>query len=69
LPEIVGKAAVLVDPLDDASIGEGVMRIVTDETLRERLRLGGLERAALFNWDTTARATATVLHQAVSANP
>jgi glycosyltransferase involved in cell wall biosynthesis len=64
LPELVGNAAVLVDPRDDASIAAGLLRIVTDEPLRDRLRALGLERAALYDWDVTARATSTVLHAA-----
>jgi glycosyltransferase involved in cell wall biosynthesis len=64
LPELVGNAAVLVDPRDVASIAAGLLRIVTDGPLRDRLRVLGLERAALYDWDVTARATSTVLHAA-----
>ncbi len=67
LPELVGGAAVLVDPLDVGSIREGLERLLGDEDLRERLRAAGLERASAFDWDRTARATAAVLHQAAEA--
>jgi glycosyltransferase involved in cell wall biosynthesis len=66
LPELVGEAAVLVDPRDDASIAEGLLRIVTDESLRQRLREAGLARAARYDWDETARATAAALHAAAA---
>jgi glycosyltransferase involved in cell wall biosynthesis len=67
LPELVGDAAVLVDPRDDASIAEGLLRIVTDGSLRHRLREAGLARAARYDWDETARATAAALHDAAAA--
>jgi glycosyltransferase involved in cell wall biosynthesis len=67
LPELVGDAAVLVDPRDDDAIAEGLARIVTDEELRERLRAVGLERAARYDWDETAKATAAALRGAAAA--
>jgi glycosyltransferase involved in cell wall biosynthesis len=66
LPELVGDAAVLVDPRDDGSILEGLIRIVTDDALRQRLREAGLARAARYDWDETARATAAALHDAAA---
>jgi glycosyltransferase involved in cell wall biosynthesis len=65
LPELVGEAAVLIDPRDDDSIAAGLLRIVTDGELRERLRAAGLRRAAGYDWDDTARATAAALRDAV----
>lgn len=67
LPELVGGAAVFVDPREDGSIAEGLLRIVTDGALRERLRTAGLQRATRYEWGTTAKATADVLHEAVAA--
>jgi glycosyltransferase involved in cell wall biosynthesis len=64
LPEVVGDAALLVDPLDDHAIVEGMIRLVTDEPFRVRLRSAGFERVARFDWDQTAKATAAVLHDA-----
>jgi glycosyltransferase involved in cell wall biosynthesis len=57
LPEVVGDAAVAVDPLDTDSIVNGIDRIVGDEQLRIELRARGLARAARFSWDDTARRT------------
>ena len=67
LPELVGDAAVLVDPRDDDSIADGLLRIVNDGSLRERLRTAGLQRAARYEWGATAEATAKVLHDAAVA--
>lgn len=67
LPELVGDAVVLVDPSEDDSIVDGLVQIVTDASLRERLRAAGLQRAARYEWGTTAKATADVLHAAAAA--
>ena len=59
MPEVVGDAAVLVDPLDTADIKNGIKRVLTDEVLRADLRRKGLERARHFSWhDSVARTLA-----------
>jgi glycosyltransferase involved in cell wall biosynthesis len=67
LPEVVGEAAVLVDPADPASIAGGIERILVDIPLRSRLATLGLERAEQFTWEKTAVATAKVLQDAGGA--
>jgi len=51
LPEVVGDAAVLVDPTDPSSIAEGIRQVLTDPALAARLRARGLARAAEFSWE------------------
>jgi glycosyltransferase involved in cell wall biosynthesis len=51
LPEVVGDAAVLVDPYDTASIAEGMRRALMDEELRAWLRERGIARAREFSWE------------------
>ena len=58
LPEVAGEAALLFDPGDPAAIRGPIERLLGDAALRERLRAAGLERAAQFTWERTARATA-----------
>jgi glycosyltransferase involved in cell wall biosynthesis len=53
--EVVGEAAVLVDPLDVATIRQGMQALTEDEALRTRLRAAGLERARAFTWEKAAR--------------
>ncbi len=60
LPEIVGRAAVLVNPYDEESIAAGLGRILADDELRRRLATEGLEQAARFSWDQAARETLAV---------
>jgi len=53
-PEVVGEAAVLVDPLDVAAIRAGLQALITDDALRARLRAAGLERAKTLTWERAA---------------
>lgn len=54
LPETCGDAALLIDPDDPDAIARAVCSAVTDEALRGRLRVAGLQRAATRTWDRTA---------------
>jgi len=51
LPEVVGEAGVLVDPVSAESIAAGLQQALSDSELRTRLRALGLERAKQFDWD------------------
>jgi glycosyltransferase involved in cell wall biosynthesis len=64
LPEVAGDDAVLVDPADEASIADGLRRVLEDDRLRDRLRAAGPARAARFTWEDVARRTAAILHRA-----
>ena len=57
LPETCGDAALLVDPDDGAALGDALLTAAGDAPVRERLVKSGLERAAYFNWDRSARLT------------
>ena len=67
LPEVVGDAALLVDPHDVDSIHDGLARLTTDAALRARLRQSGLARVRAFSWDRAARETLAVLREAAQA--
>jgi glycosyltransferase involved in cell wall biosynthesis len=54
MEELAGGAAVLVDPLDVASIAEGIGAAIDR---REELVPLGLARAAEFTWESAADAT------------
>jgi glycosyltransferase involved in cell wall biosynthesis len=56
LPEVVGDAAVLVDPMSVEDIARGLEQVLTDETLRASLIEKGHARARSFSWDRSARA-------------
>jgi glycosyltransferase involved in cell wall biosynthesis len=56
LPEVVGDAALLVDPYSVDDIAEGLARALSDEALRASLREKGLVRSAAFSWERSVRA-------------
>lgn len=57
LPEVVGDAALCVDPGDTDAIAEALLTVLGDATTAARLRTAGPARAASFTWERTARAT------------
>lgn len=65
MPEVVGDAAVQVNPKNVFEIAKGLRRALTDEPLRSKLSQLGPARAAQFSWDTTARQVLGV-YQAVA---
>ena len=65
LPEVVGDAAVLVDPEDTASLAAGLARAITDEALRVRLATAGPARAAEFSWTASAASTVVAYRRAL----
>ncbi len=69
LPEVVGDAALLVDPYDVEAIAEALARLLEDEELRQRLREAGLARARQFSWERTARETLAAYRLALGQDP
>ena len=67
LPEVVGDAALLVDPSDTQAIAAGLARLAADPQLRANLRERGLARAASFTWERCARETLAVLNTAAES--
>jgi glycosyltransferase involved in cell wall biosynthesis len=55
LPEVVGDAAVLVDPYSAVSMAEGIQQVLGDAELRRSLSARGLARAREFSWETSIR--------------
>ena len=72
LPEVVGDAGLLVDPLDTDALAAAMQRLLTDAapstplraSLRAELRQRGLARAKLFSWPRCAWETLAVLKNA-----
>ena len=60
LPEVVGEAAVTVDPFDVNRFAEEMHELLTDESLRHEMIKKGLKRSKLFNWDDSAKKTLNV---------
>lgn len=64
LPEVVGAAAILVDPYNVESIAQGTHQVIENETMREELRQKGLKQARQFTWERAADLTWRVLKEA-----
>ena len=65
LPEVVGDAAVLVNPENVFDIARGLRDVLLDNELRENLIRKGREQAARFSWERTARQVLEIYLQAV----
>lgn len=63
LPEVLGEAALYVDPNDVEGWAEAVRRVVEDEVLARELRARGLQRAACFRWEDAARRYVELYHR------
>lgn len=66
LPEVAGGGALIVDPLSVGSIADGMIRIVSDDELRRRLRERGTANIKRFSWRRAAEQTRDVLLAAAS---
>lgn len=66
LPEVVGDAALLVDPLDEASIAAGIEKLLCDGEARHALAGAGRLRARNFDWNRAAEETIAVYAEAAS---
>ncbi len=53
LPEVVGNAAVLVNPENVFEIMRALHRVLLDQPLRERLKQRSYEQAARFSWEAS----------------
>ncbi len=66
LPEVVGDAAIMVDPDNTQALVEAMRRVLTDSTLQANLHARSLERAKQFNWHKTATETLAVYEEALA---
>lgn len=67
LPEVLGDAAIYVDPTSVASISAGLRRVSFDQDQRQSLVRTGLARAVTLGWEAHAQATA-MLYQEILEN-
>ncbi len=61
IPEVVGDAALLVDPDDTVAMAAAMERLFTDDALAADLAARGLARASGFSWERTGRGVQRVL--------
>ncbi|MGB8846142.1 MAG: glycosyltransferase family 1 protein, partial [Terracidiphilus sp.] len=68
LPEVVGNAALLVNPENVFEISRALHRMLTDQPLRERMKAAGIEQARRFSWETSVRRMVAI-YEEVLAEP
>lgn len=66
LPEVVGDAGLLVDPVDVEGLAAAMERVLRDASARERMRAAGLHRAQRFTWEDAARQTVASYRRALA---
>jgi len=64
LPEVVGDAAIVLDPDDIHEMVESMYSVLTNSTLRADLQVRSLQRATQFNWSKTASETIATFEEA-----
>jgi glycosyltransferase involved in cell wall biosynthesis len=66
LPEIVGDAAMTLDPLDHEAWVAAMKEVLESKALQEEMTARGLQRARMFSWEETARKTLDVYRDVLS---
>lgn len=66
LPEVVGSAGLLVKPTE-SGLAEGIKKILSDGSLRQKIVQAGLERVQKFDWAKTALLTLKVYEKTAAA--
>jgi len=61
IPEIVGNAAILINPNNQKEIAEAIIMLDRDNELRKRCVSNGKKRITLFTWEKAARETRDML--------
>ena len=67
VPEVVGDAAVLVDPYRPEDIASGIYKCLTDSDLRADLIRRGIAQASKFTWERAAIQTLTAYKKVYEA--
>ena len=68
LPEVVGNAAVLVNPENVFDIMRALHRVLLDQPLRERLKRAGYEQSLAFAWEPSVARILRVYEEVVEAS-
>lgn len=66
MPEVMGDAGLLLDPLDEAVWSRTIVEVMRDARQRDEMRQAGLDRARQFTWERTARLTLDVYRRALT---
>jgi MMP alpha-(1->4)-mannosyltransferase len=68
IPEVVGDAAMLVEPRDVPALSEALVELTRNEATRARLIAAGAERVRAFSWQQAGRDFAALYHSLAGAH-
>ncbi len=57
LPEVVGGAGILVDSRNVDDLSQSIIKVLSSDTMRLKMKVRGLKQAAQFSWGENARKT------------
>ena len=60
LPEVIGKAGIMVDPHEIHDLSSNMYNVLTDDDLAKNMSINGLKRSKIFNWEESARKTVEI---------
>lgn len=63
LPEVVGKGALLIDPLNKTDLCHAMLNVLLDNTLKNKLISSGIKRASELSWKKTAKNTINIYNK------
>ncbi len=66
LPEVVGDAAILIDPMNPGAIADAMRRVLEDPALRADLIRRGCERVKAFSWARSVARTREVYQEVLA---
>lgn len=67
LPEVVGSAGILLDPMDVDGLAHSMLQLYQDSSLREQMAFQSLMRAEQFSWKRCVDETIAAYRTALSA--
>lgn len=65
-PDYLGDSAILIDPKDEHKLAEAILRLLSNDSLYQKLVKKGLERVKKFSWKKMASETQCVYQEVLS---
>ncbi len=66
IPEVVGDAAIMVNPKADRDLAAAMARVLESASLRSEMAQAGIEQASQFSWEKCAEQTLEVYREAAA---
>jgi glycosyltransferase involved in cell wall biosynthesis len=64
IPEVVGDAAIMIDPFDIDALAKSMYEVLTTDELRGEMIKRGLDRSKQFSWDKCVRESLIAIEEA-----